>query len=137
MAYKYKYLVLENDDKLPSDVDIMITNISDPHERLIICNASIQDSDLFLSAFSECERLLFKPTQITYSQYNLMLMIMYKLWSAGTLGIKEVHIYSKDHNEAERQLSLLWSDKRKFLDCVLQQVEIFTVNPQNKTKVNL
>lgn len=69
-------IVLENDDKLPEELAAYIKEEKLPTEQ--VCRADRADTDVILDYFAKARILLFQPTLITYSQYNLMMMALYK-----------------------------------------------------------
>jgi hypothetical protein len=130
-----KSVVLENEDHLDSSSFISYLG-ENQMERTYIYNADQVNTDEILAAFSINEVLEFKPTMITFSQYNLMMMVMYKLLAAGILTIKEIHIFS--HNEElESELKELWSGKTKYLEAVTRHVKIYQVGRDSKKELTL
>jgi hypothetical protein len=120
-----KCLILENDDSLSKDLNRYI----DEHvpDKKIIFEASGHDSKDLLDSFKEHQILLFQPTLITFSQYNLMMMMIYKLLKTNENGIKEIHIFHYDENIGN-SLKELWDGKRMYLDEVIKHIKIFRVS---------
>lgn len=126
-----KVVTIENDPKLENTSERYLSNF--PGYTPIL-DAHNVDTDRVLDAFKTHDVLVFKPTQITYSQYNLMVMAMYKLMKAGELGIKEIRIIAYDAERIEEELRDLWGEKRMYLDQVLEVVKIYQVYPGDEPK---
>ncbi len=116
-------LVLENDDKISSEFISYTKEV--PGNRNIIFRADMAGTDQIIESMKNSEILEFQPTLITFSQYNMILMCMYKLIKENSLGIKRIHIFR--YRDIEDDLKDLWSDKRMYLDVVLQHVQIYQV----------
>ncbi len=119
-----KYLILENDEKLSSDLTNYL--LDKPHE--IIFSADGENLDEMIAKFSTLDVLLFEPTLITWSQYNHALMLLYKLINEGVCTIKEIQIFHKyDTDTYTKTLKNLWSGKSKYLQVVLAKIRVFKV----------
>lgn len=121
-------LLIENDNKLS---DALLTYISENNDdtkcvRNVVYNVNTVSSDILILYFKKCQILEFQPTLITFSQYNLLLMCMYKLIKENSLDIKEIHIFSRNEQISD-ELTDLWRDKRMYLDEVLKYVKIYRV----------
>ncbi len=130
-----KILTIENDHELESvskrylhklPAQILPESIT---IETIITDANNVDTEVLMEAFKTHDILIFKPTEITYGQYNTLLMAMYKLLTTKELGLKELHVIYYDTEDLESELKALWKDKRKYLDQVLVHVKIYRVYP--------
>lgn len=121
-----KYLILENDSNMLERLFKVYVDCID--EKQIIFAAQYVALDVLAEAFKNNEVLLFNPTQITFGQYNALMMLMYSLMSKGVLGIREIHIFDGDPKEMEDKLHDLWRKDREYLDLVLNKVKIYVVS---------
>lgn len=127
-----KYLVLENDYTL---FDRFEEYLSDK-DATVIFGVDSRDSEEIVSAFETHHVLAFSPTLITFSQYNLLAMIMYDCLQREKLCIDEIHIFA--HRETiEEELKKLWEGKRKYLDKVLEKVKLFVIDTYDFEKTEI
>lgn len=127
------YLVLENDHALFSYFQKYIDhNGLDPE---IVYGADQRDTDEIAAKFAEHDVLLINPNLVSFSQYNLMMMLMYDCITKNSLRIKEIRIFSNvDRSEELRDM---WAGKRKYLDIVLKSVKIYQVDASDYTKTQV
>lgn len=118
------YVVLENDDHL-SD---RLTKYLAEKKNTLLYMADQRDTEEILENFEKGDTLLFQPTLITWSQYNLLVMVMYSLIQENRLSIKEIEIFTHREESVAEELTSLWEGKRKYLDLVLQHVKVFTID---------
>lgn len=121
-----RVLVLENDTELDYKALQYLKNFDNYN---LITEADQVDTGDILEAFKTHDILVFKPTLITYSQYNLMVMAMYKLIESDSLAIKEIHIIYYDKEKLEQELRDLWDNKRIYLNQVLTKIKLYRVYP--------
>lgn len=120
-----KVLVLENDDEISEYLQRYLDK--NFKKILYVYRASNRLSEEIAECFEKCELLVFQPTLIDSSQYNLMMMLMYDCLKKGKLGIKEVQIFT--HNDSiHGELSEVWESKSKYIKEVLGVVKIFTID---------
>ena len=129
-----KTVILENDSELS---DRLLTYL---YENKILYEfigmADRRQSEEIAELFSEHEILIVEPTMLTFSQYNLMLMLMYDLLTKNKLKIKEVQFFD-DVEDITDGLRELWEDKRMYLDQVLKHVELFAIDKMSHEKIKL
>ena len=118
-------LVLENDEDIERDLERYLDSLSE--EKDIVTNADNVENAVMMEKFTTCSTLIVKPTLVEYSQYNLMLMLMYDLLTKGKLGIKEIVFFHPLEDELTKELQEIWDEKRKYLDIVLQHVAVYQV----------
>lgn len=133
-----KYLVLENDDVLSKYFLKYLDKITKKKKTIIFRRADEVDTEMIMNHFKIHQILIVQPTIITFSQYNLMVMALYKLIKTGELkdGIKEIHLYHSDE-ELDETLRYLWDGKRMYLDEVLKHVKIFRVEEDVKQELHI
>lgn len=129
-----KYLVVENDYKLSDYLENYLLEIQAKPQ--ILHSVLHRTNEEIIEAFIKSDILIFEPTLITFSQYNLMLMLLYKLITEKKLGIKQIRIFSHNDNLA-RELKELWSKQTKYLKVVLEKVSVFQVQPASFTTEKL
>lgn len=134
---KKDYLILENDSELSDRFQSYIEqdSFSDNASVKMLGMANQRDTDEIAEEFVQADILLFEPTMITFSQYNMMLMLMYDLITKDTLTINEVQIFT--HKDMVKEFTELWEDKRKYLDEVLKYVTLYTINPVGFEKLEI
>lgn len=118
------YIILENEDYL-SDSFLSYINKNNINHKIIF-EASQEQSGEVIESFKKHQILLFQPTQLTFSQYNLMMMIIYQLLKKNENSIKEIHIFTSNEG-IDSDLRDLWEGKRMYLDEVIKHVKIFRV----------
>lgn len=130
-------VLLENEDHLS---DRMKRYIADKSKTTTVLYMAYQrDSEQFLEEFSKKEILLFEPTEITWSQYNLLALIMYSLIQENRLSIKEIRILT-NRESVEEELRELWEGRtRKYIDVVLQHVKVYEIDSfdYNKKEIHI
>lgn len=124
MTEQPRVIVLENDQELS---DRFKKYLSDKDYKEMFM-ADQQESDNISEQFVEFEILAFEPTQIVFSQYNLMLMILYDLLQKGTLKIRQIHIFTSKEERVEKELKEIWKDRRTYLEEVLKVVKVYTID---------
>lgn len=122
---KQKVLVLENDFEISERLsDYLKDQGLKPKLLVAVPNRT---SEEIAEEFGKAEVLIIEPNLISFSQYNLMLMLMYDLMTKEKLAIKEVRIFT-GNEDIEEDLKELWESKTKYLAQVLEKVKIFSVD---------
>lgn len=132
-----KYLILENESEISERLKgyLEAQRHKQKVEAVILGMADHRASEEIAEQFTKCQVLLFEPTILTFSQYNLMMMLMYDLMKKGTLTIKEIQIF--DEPKVEEDLKELWEGKRMYLNLILEKVTIYSVGKLSYEKTKL
>ncbi len=129
-----KVLVLENDSSIPDKLANYL--VANKLEADVIYMADQTDTLEIMEKFGQFELLIFQPNMVTVSQYDMMLMLMYDLLTRDKLAIKRVELmYPSDRIVGD--LKSVWEHKRKYLDKVLEVVEIYRIDSYTKEKTRI
>ncbi len=130
-----EYLVLENDEKLTDSFSRYLHGTS----ATTLYRADKQSMEVLKNHLSKNDVLGFQPTQITYSQYNSLMMLLYSMIQDETLKITSIEIYTGGRSrDTVKELQSLWEGKRrKYLDVVLKHLPIFEVGYNYRKEIKL